>query len=98
MDGNVAGLPLWVGLRHLIRPRVQIREFTSAPRWTALSSSFLHSRLNGDPMISTAGGATNLVLVAVNGITSGGAGGSSFCWNSTELLLATQDGSIDLGS
>ena len=62
---------------------------------TAFKFTFL--RLTGDPIISTAGGSINLGLIAVNGITSGGPGGVLTFAGIRGLLLATQNGSIDLG-
>ncbi len=59
---------------------------------------FAFLELAGDPTISTAGGPDNLVLVGVNGITSGGPGGVLHFSGIQELLLATQNGSISLGS
>jgi filamentous hemagglutinin len=53
--------------------------------------------LAGDPTISTANGEINLGLIAVNGITSGSPGGPLTFSGIRGLLLATQNGSIDLG-
>src|SRR5205823_6761718 len=52
----------------------------------------------GDPTISTANGEINLGLIAVNGITSGSPGGPLTFSGIRGLLLATQNGPIDLGS
>ena len=51
----------------------------------------------GDPTISTANGEINLGLIAVNGITSGSPGGPLTFSGIRGLLLATQNGSINLG-
>jgi hypothetical protein len=58
---------------------------------------FTALQLNGDPTIDTTNGETNLGLIAVNGITSGGAGGLLTFEGIRGLLLATQNGSITLG-
>jgi len=70
--------------------------FTGAARAGA-AFKFTSLELTGDPMISTAGGSVNLGLIAVNGITSGGPGGVLTFAGIRGLLLATQNGSIDLG-
>jgi hypothetical protein len=59
---------------------------------------FTALQLNGDPTIDTTNGEINLGLIAVNGITSGGAGGALTFEGIRGLLLATQNGSITLGS
>ena len=64
----------------------------------AAGFKFTSLQLTGDPTISTAGGPVNLGLIAVNGITSGGPGGVLTFAGIRGLLLATQNGSIDLGS
>jgi hypothetical protein len=58
---------------------------------------FTALQLNGDPTIDTTNGEINLGLIAVNGITSGGAGGVLTFDGIRGLLLATQNGSITLG-
>jgi hypothetical protein len=58
---------------------------------------FTALQLNGDPTIDTTNGETNLGLIAVNGITSGDAGGVLTFEGIRGLLLATQNGSITLG-
>jgi hypothetical protein len=58
---------------------------------------FTALQLNGDPTIDTANGEINLGLIAVNSITSGGAGGVLTFEGIRGLLLATQDGPITLG-
>jgi hypothetical protein len=58
---------------------------------------FTALQLNGDPTIDTTNGETNLGLIAVNSITSGGAGGVLTFEGIRGLLLATQNGSITLG-
>jgi hypothetical protein len=58
---------------------------------------FTALQLNGDPIIDTTNGEINLGLIAVNGITSGGAGGVLTFEGIRGLLLATQNGSITLG-
>ena len=59
---------------------------------------FTALQLNGDPTIDTTNGEINLGLIAVNGISSGGAGGVLTFEGIRGLLLATQNGSITLGS
>ncbi len=59
---------------------------------------FTNLRLTGNPTISTAGGEVNLALIGINGITSGGPGGTLTFSGLNGLLLATQNGSINLGS
>ena len=59
---------------------------------------FTSLRLTGNPTISTTGGEINLGLIGVNGITSGGPGGTLTFAGIEGLLLATQNGSITLGS
>src|SRR5438067_2849655 len=54
--------------------------------------------LTGNPTTSTAGGEVNLGLIAINGITSGAPGGILTFAGIQGLLLATQNGSIILGS
>src|SRR6476660_2900730 len=55
-------------------------------------------QLTGNPTVSTTNGAINLGLIAINGITSGAPGGTLTFAGIRGLLLATQNGSIDLGS
>jgi FecR protein len=59
---------------------------------------FTALQLAGNPTISTTNGETNLALIGVNGITSGGPGGVLTFAGLDGLLLATVDGSITLGS
>ena len=59
---------------------------------------FTSLQLTGNPTISTPTGVINLGLIAVNGITSGGPGGTLTFAGIRGLLIATQDGSINLGS
>src|SRR5881275_2334929 len=59
---------------------------------------FTALQLAGNPTISTANGEVNLGLIAVNGITSGSPGGPLTFSGIRGLLLATQNGPIDLGS
>src|SRR5207247_2785206 len=60
---------------------------------------FQNLQLISDPSISTAnGGATKLGLVGVDGITSGPPGGNLTFAGLDSVLLATQNGSIVLGS
>ena len=54
--------------------------------------------LESDPMMDTSGGTTNLALVAVNGITTGSSASTFTFAGIDTLLLATQNGSIDLMS
>jgi FecR protein len=58
---------------------------------------FTSLQLTGNPTISTTNGQINLALIAVNGITSGGPGGMLTFAGLRGLLLATENGSIDLG-
>jgi hypothetical protein len=58
---------------------------------------FTALQLNGDPTIDTTNGEINLGLIAVNGITSAGAGGVLTFEGIRGLLLATENGSITLG-
>jgi hypothetical protein len=58
---------------------------------------FTALRLTGDPAIDTTNGEINLGLIAVNSITSGGPGGVLTFAGIRGLLLATQDGPINLG-
>jgi FecR protein len=69
----------------------QINTSGAAFKFTAL-------QLAGNPTISTANGEINLGLIAVNGITSGSPGGPLTFSGIRGLLLATQNGPIDLGS
>jgi FecR protein len=69
----------------------EITDSGAAFKFTALE-------LAGNPTISTANGEINLGLIAVNGITSGSPGGPLTFSGIRGLLLATQNGSIDLGS
>src|SRR4051812_41535558 len=55
-------------------------------------------QLNGPPTISTEGGVNRLGLIGVDGITSGGAGGTFNFSGLNFVFLATQNGSINLGS
>jgi len=59
---------------------------------------FQNLELDGDPIISTEGGVTALGLIGVDGITTGDTGGVLTFSGIDTLLLATQDGSISLGS
>src|SRR5439155_2384606 len=58
---------------------------------------FTALQLTGNPAIDTTNGETNLGLIAVNGITSGGPGGVLTFAGISDLLLATQDGPITMG-
>ncbi|HEU0209032.1 MAG TPA: FecR family protein [Candidatus Udaeobacter sp.] len=58
---------------------------------------FTALQLTGNPTIDITNGETNLGLIAVNGITSGGPGGVLTFSGISGLLLATQNGSITLG-
>ena len=58
---------------------------------------FTSLQLTGNPTISMPTGVINLGLIAVNGITSGGPGGTLTFAGIRGLLFATQDGSITLG-
>src|SRR5438874_8910594 len=58
---------------------------------------FTALQLNGDPTIDTTNGETNLGLIAVNGITSGGPGGDLTFSDIRGLVLATENGLITLG-
>jgi hypothetical protein len=58
---------------------------------------FTALQLIGDPTIDTSNGETNLALIAVNGISSGGPGAELTFSGIRGLLLATQDGPITLG-
>ena len=54
--------------------------------------------LDSDPIIQTTGGVTNLALIGVDGITTNHSGATFTFSGIDTLLLATQDGSIDLQS
>jgi FecR protein len=59
---------------------------------------FASLELTGDPTISVAdGGATNLALVSIGGITSGGPGGILTFAGTPRVSFITQAGSITLG-
>jgi hypothetical protein len=58
---------------------------------------FTSLELTGNPTVLTKNGQINLALIGVNGITSGGPGGTLTFAGISALLLATQDGSINLG-
>jgi FecR protein len=58
---------------------------------------FTSLQLTGDPTVSTTNGEINLGLIAVNGITSGSPGGTLTFAGIRGLLLATENGSINLG-
>src|SRR5436190_4454760 len=58
---------------------------------------FTALQLNGDPTIDIANGETNLALIAVNSITSGGPGGVFTFEGIRGLLLARQNVPITLG-
>jgi len=57
---------------------------------------FSSLKLTGNPAVSTTNGSINLGLIAVNGITSGAPGGTLTFAGISGLLIATQNGSIDL--
>jgi mannose-6-phosphate isomerase-like protein (cupin superfamily) len=59
---------------------------------------FTSLQLTGNPTVSTPTGVINLGLIAVNGITSGGPGGTLTFAGIRGLLIAAQNGSINLGS
>jgi hypothetical protein len=71
--------------------------FDSRINTSGAAFKFTALQLAGDPTISTANGEINLGLIAVNGITSGSPGGPLTFSGIRGLLLATQNGSIDLG-
>jgi len=58
---------------------------------------FTSLQLTGNPTVSTPTGVINLGLIAVNGITSGSPGGTLTFAGIRGLLIATQNGSINLG-
>jgi len=58
---------------------------------------FTSLQLTGNPTVSTPTGVINLGLIAVNGITSGSPGGILTFAGIRGLLLATEDGSINIG-
>lgn len=59
---------------------------------------FRSLEINGNPVVSTAnGGATSLGLIGVNGLTTGDSEAVITFGGLDTLLLATQNGSIDLG-
>ena len=82
------------------RLRPSTRPADSIPGSTTSGAAFKFTSLQlaGNPTISTANGEINLGLIAVNGITSGSPGGPLTFSGIRGLLLATQNGSIDLGS
>ncbi len=59
---------------------------------------FQQLEIDGNPTISTANGVTHLGLVGVDGISAGGNGASLSFSGISSLLLATQNGSINLGA
>jgi hypothetical protein len=59
---------------------------------------FTSLQLAGNPTIDTTNGPIDLGLIAVHGITSGAPGGNITFTGLRGVLLATQDGSINLGS
>ncbi len=59
---------------------------------------FTSLQLIGDPMISTTNGQINLGLIGINGITSGGSGATLTFAGIRGLLLATENGSINIGA
>ncbi|MEN3371225.1 MAG: hypothetical protein V7609_3368 [Verrucomicrobiota bacterium] len=77
------------GINGLYGPNVPVAAF----KFTAL-------QLVGNPTISTAGGgATNLALISVGPITTATAGSATFTFAGMQsVLLATQNGSIDISS
>jgi FecR protein len=72
--------------------------FDSRINTSGAAFKFTALQLAGNPTISTANGEINLGLIAVNGITSGPPGGPLTFSGIRGLLLATQNGPIDLGS
>ena len=78
-----------VGIDALYGPNVPVAAF-----------KFVALQLVGDPIISTAnGGATNLALISVGAITTATSGNATFTFAGMQsLLLATQNGSIDITS
>lgn len=58
---------------------------------------FTSLQLTGNPTVSTTDGETSLGLIGVNGVTSGGPGGTLTFAGIDGLLIATQNGSINLG-
>ena len=68
-----------------------------SPAMGGAGFKFTSLKLTGNPTISTIGGTVYLGLIAVNGITSSGPGGVLTFAGIRGLLLATQNGSIDLG-
>ncbi len=72
--------------------------FDSEITGSGAAFKFTALHLTGNPTISTANGEINLGLIAVDGITSGSPGGPLTFSGIRGLLLATQNGSINLGS
>jgi hypothetical protein len=73
------------GINHTINDSGAVFKFTSL-------------QLTGNPTVSTTGGETSLGLIGVNGVTSGGPGGTLTFAGIQGLLIATENGSISLGS
>ncbi len=73
--------------------------FNNAGHFPAAAFKFTSLVLAGNPTIDlTNGGVTNLALISVGDITSGLPGGTLTFTGLDALLLASQDGSINLGS
>jgi FecR protein len=72
--------------------------FDAGIKTSGAAFKFTALQLAGNPTISTANGQINLGLIAVDGITSGSPGGPLTFSGIRGLLLATQNGPVDLGS
>ena len=72
--------------------------FENAGHFPLAAFKFTSLELAGNPTIDLTNGVTNLALISVGDITSGLPGGTLTFTGLDALLLASQDGSINLGS
>ena len=72
--------------------------FENAGHFPLAAFKFTSLVLAGNPTIDLTNGVTNLALISVGDITSGLPGGTLTFSGLDALLLASQDGSINLGS
>src|SRR4030095_14122106 len=73
-------------------------KFENAGNFPLAAFKFTSLGLAGNPTINLTNGVTNLALISVGDITSGLPGGTLTFSRLAALLLASQDGSINLGS
>lgn len=74
------------------------QNFATGSNLPVAAFKFSALQLAGDPSIDTTGGATTLALISVGNLSDGAPGGTLTFAGINTLLLATQNGAINLGA